>query len=149
MEEQRKKLLFVFVFSTYLPVFLLKFRSRELVGCRIWLCIQWVPTLHTFGGPQYPKNNKYLKNVMVLEFQLTRTYFGTFSYKAHFRPQISSNATRIIHLNCITEFIKKENVVFTGLLPLSLWLVDKLKLSPFHCLFNPPHSHFLSSCVHH
>ena len=30
-----KKLLFLFVFSTYLPVFLLKFRSRELVGCGI------------------------------------------------------------------------------------------------------------------
>ena len=30
-----KKLLFLFVFSTYIPVFLLKFRSRELVGCRI------------------------------------------------------------------------------------------------------------------
>jgi len=29
---------------------------------------------------------------LVLEFQLTKTYFGTFSYKAHFRPQISSNA---------------------------------------------------------
>ena len=29
--------------------------------------------------------------LLVLEFQLTKTYFGTFSYKAHFRPQISSN----------------------------------------------------------
>ena len=28
-----KKLLFLFVFLTYLPVFLLKFRSGELVGC--------------------------------------------------------------------------------------------------------------------
>ena len=91
----------------------------------------------------------FIEMLLVLEFQLTRTYFGTFSYKAHFRPQISSNATRIIHLNCTTEFIKKENLVFTGLLPLSLWLVDKLKLYPFHFLFNPPHSHFLSSCVHH
>ena len=31
--------------------------------------------------------------LLVLEFQLTKTYFGTFSYKAHFSPQISSNET--------------------------------------------------------
>ena len=30
-----KKNYFLFVFLTYLPVCLLKFRSRELVGCRI------------------------------------------------------------------------------------------------------------------
>ena len=63
MEEERKKLLFVFVFSTYLPVFLLKFRSGELVGCGIWFCIQRVPTLHTFDRPRYPKNKKYLKKL--------------------------------------------------------------------------------------
>ena len=54
-------LLFVFIFSTYLPVFLLKFRSGELVGCGIKSCIQRVPTRHTFDGPNYPKNKKYLK----------------------------------------------------------------------------------------
>ena len=56
-----KKLLFLFIFLTYLPVFLLKFRSRELVGYGIKFCIQRVPTRHTFDGPRYPKNNKYLK----------------------------------------------------------------------------------------
>ena len=65
MEEERKKLLFVFVFSTYLPVFLLKFRSRELVGCGIWFCIQRVPTLHTFDGPHYPKKRNTWKNMMM------------------------------------------------------------------------------------
>ena len=30
-----KKLLLLFVFSTYRPIFLLKFPSGELVGCRI------------------------------------------------------------------------------------------------------------------
>ena len=30
---------------------------------------------------------------MVLEFQLTKLIVGAFSYKAHFRPQISSNET--------------------------------------------------------
>ena len=56
-----KKLLFLFVFLTYLLVFLLKFQSGVLVGCRIKFRIQWVPTLHTFDGPCYPKNKKCLK----------------------------------------------------------------------------------------
>ena len=42
-------------------MFLLKFRSRELVGCIIWFCIQQVPTLHTFDRPCYPKNKKHLE----------------------------------------------------------------------------------------
>ena len=29
--------------------------------------------------------------ILVLEFQLTKFIVGAFSYKAHFRPQISSN----------------------------------------------------------
>ena len=33
----------------------------------------------------------FIQILLVLEFQLTKTYFGMFSYKAHFRPQISSN----------------------------------------------------------
>ena len=74
MEEERKKLLFVFVFSTYLPVFLLKFWSRELIGCRIKFHIQRVPTRHTFDGPRYPKNKKYLKkrddDVIITFFQV-------------------------------------------------------------------------------
>ena len=61
LEEEKKKTTFLFVFLTYLPVFLLKFRFRELVGCRIKFCIQWVPTWHTFYGPFYPKNKKCLK----------------------------------------------------------------------------------------
>ena len=36
-----KKLLFLFVFSTYIPVFLLKLWSGEPVGCIIWFRIQW------------------------------------------------------------------------------------------------------------
>ena len=56
----------MFVFSTYLPVFLLQFRSGELVGCRIWFRIQRVSTLHTFDGPCYPKNNKYLEKKVMM-----------------------------------------------------------------------------------
>ena len=33
----------------------------------------------------------FIEILLVLEFQLTKTYFGTFSYKAHFRPQTFSN----------------------------------------------------------
>ena len=33
----------------------------------------------------------FIEILLVLEFQLIKTYFGMFSYKAHFRPQISSN----------------------------------------------------------
>jgi len=69
-----KKLLFLFVFSTYLPVFLLKFRSRELVGCEIKFCIQRVLTRHTFDGTRNPKNKKYLKkcddDVIITFFQV-------------------------------------------------------------------------------
>ena len=56
-----KKTSFLFVFSTYLPVVLLKFRSGELIGWGIKFRIQRVPTQHTLDGPCYPKNKKYLK----------------------------------------------------------------------------------------
>ena len=55
----------MFVFLTYLPLFLLKFRLGDLVGCGIKFRIQRVCTQHTFDGPHYPKNKKYLKNTMM------------------------------------------------------------------------------------
>ena len=68
-----KKLLF-FVFSIYLPVFLLKFWSRDLVGCGIKFCIQWVPIWNTFDRLFYPKNKKYLKkhadDIIIMFFQV-------------------------------------------------------------------------------
>ena len=54
LEEEKKKTTFLFVFLTYLPMFLLKFQSGELVGCGIKFRIQQVPTQHTFDGPYYP-----------------------------------------------------------------------------------------------
>ena len=51
----------MFIFSTYLLVFLLKFQLGELFGCGIKFRIQRVPTWHTFDGPRYPKNKKYLE----------------------------------------------------------------------------------------
>ena len=51
----KKNYFFLFVFSTYLLVFLIKFQSADLVGCGIKFCIQRVPTRHTFDGPQKPQ----------------------------------------------------------------------------------------------
>ena len=61
----KKTPFFVCIFDIS-AVFLLKFRSGELVGCGIKFHIQRVPTLHTFDGPHYPKNKKYLKNVTMI-----------------------------------------------------------------------------------
>ena len=38
----------------------------------------------------------FIEILLVLEFQLTKFIVGAFSYKAHFRPQISSNEYIII-----------------------------------------------------
>ena len=67
---RKEKTTFLFIFLTYLLVFLLKFRSWDLVGCGIKLCIQQVPTLHTFDGPHYPKNKKYLKKMTMTSSSL-------------------------------------------------------------------------------
>ena len=45
----------------------------------------------------------FIEIILVLEFKLTKTYFGTFSYKAHFRPQISSNVQYMFI--CLNMFI--------------------------------------------
>ena len=65
----------MFVFLTYLRVFLLKFRSEELFACRLKFRIQQVPTLHTFDGPRYPKKKKYLKKH---DDDITITFFQVF-----------------------------------------------------------------------
>ena len=70
----KKPWLFLFVFLTYLSMFLLKFRSGEFVGCRIKFPIQWVPTRHTFDGPRYPKNKKYQKNEMMSSFHFLQVF---------------------------------------------------------------------------
>ena len=76
-----KKTTFLFVFSTYLPVFLFKFWAGDLVGCVIQFRIQRVPTLHTFDGPRYPKNKKYLKNVMMTSSSHFFKYFLFLGYR--------------------------------------------------------------------
>ena len=78
-----KKLLFLFVFSTYLLFFLLKFRLRELIGCGIRLHIQRVPTQNTFYGPHYPKNKKYSKK---RDYDIIITFFQVFLVFGVARP---------------------------------------------------------------
>ena len=51
-----KKLQFLFVFSTYLHVFSLKFRAGALIRCGFKFHIQQVVTIHAFGRPHFPKN---------------------------------------------------------------------------------------------
>ena len=75
MEEEKKKLFFLFIFSKYLPVILLKFWSWELVGCEIKFHIQQVPTRHTFDGSCYPWKKKYLKKVMMSSSSCFFKYF--------------------------------------------------------------------------
>ena len=58
---RKEKNYFVVSIFDISPRVLLKFRSEELFGCRIKFHIQRVPTRHTFDGPRYPKNKKYLK----------------------------------------------------------------------------------------
>ena len=60
-------------------MFLLKFRSGELVGCGIKFRIQRVLTQHTFDGPRYPKNKKFLKkcdNDVIITFFQVFLVFG-------------------------------------------------------------------------
>ena len=83
-----KKLLFCSYFRHI--SLLLKFRSGELVGCRIKFHIQRVPTRHNFDEPHYPKNKKYLKkNVMMMSSSHFFRYFRYFFryFKIKFRIQ--------------------------------------------------------------
>ena len=82
-----KKLHFLFVFSTYLSVFLLKFRSGELVGCGIKFRIQRVSIRHTFDGTRYPQNKKYLKKhdddiIIMFFFQIFLLFWVVGSVKS-------------------------------------------------------------------
>ena len=46
----------------------------------------------------------FIETLLVLEFQLTKFIIGAFSYKAHFRPQISSNVRWVGFKNYTTKF---------------------------------------------
>ena len=74
--KEKKKLILQLVSSIYLPMVLLKFQARALVGCQIQLHIQGVPTLHTFDRPHYMKNEKYMEKHM----QESETFFYVFFF---------------------------------------------------------------------
>ena len=40
--------------------------------------------------------DSFIEFLLLLEFQLTKFIFVVFSYKAHFRPQISSNVDKFL-----------------------------------------------------
>ena len=50
----------------------------------------------------------FIEILLVLEFQLTKFIVGAFSYKAHFRPQISSN-------EAVDEVVENAEIVMTTL----------------------------------
>ena len=61
----------------------------------------------------------FIEILLVLEFQLTKTYFGTFSYKAHFRPQISFNGKVTCFVKeCAVVMDQFETVIKINVLPL-------------------------------
>ena len=92
-----KNTTFLFVFLTYLLVFLLKIRSGKLIGCRIKLHIQWVPTRHTFDGPRYPKNKKYQKKC---DDDVIITFFLLFLVSGVARPMKSMQSGYSLDAEC-------------------------------------------------
>ena len=59
----------------------------------------------------------FIEILLVLEFQRTKFIVGVFSYKAHFRPQISSNALEIwssvpiLKTRCLLQIVKKNQTI--------------------------------------
>ena len=45
----------------------------------------------------------FIEILLVLEFELTKFIVGVFSYKAHFRPQISSNEAPVQNMLCTSS----------------------------------------------
>ena len=47
----------------------------------------------------------FIEILLVLEFQLTQFIVDAFSYKAYFRPQISSNDKTLIYMHIKTLYV--------------------------------------------
>ena len=79
----------------------------------------------------------FIEILLVLEFQLTKFIVGTFSYKAHFRRQISSNGItprekpriRIIFLCTIGALFRKNTCDVLGLMARPEAIEKRFKLS--------------------
>ena len=86
-----------------------KYAVRVLVGCRIKFYIQRVPTQHTFDGPRYPKNKKYLKkcddDVIITFFQVflvfgvagsIKSMLSEYSLDVEFNPMSSPDRKSVV-----------------------------------------------------
>ena len=53
----------------------------------------------------------FIEILLVLEFQVTKIIFGMFSYKAHSRPQISSNDYSTIYPTIWHQTFQRRGIV--------------------------------------
>ena len=95
MEEEKKKTTFFVCVFNISPDRNLSKNTRIYVentnknssfffsSCKIKLRIQQVPTRHTFDEPRYPKNKKYLKNVMMMS---SSHFFRNFLFLGYWGP---------------------------------------------------------------
>ena len=119
MEEENKKTTFLFLFSTYLIVFLLKFRLRELVGCGIKFRIQRVPTWHTFDGPHYPKNKKDLKKCdddIIMECNSTSNELSRLKFEQKHREICWKYKQKVVFFFSSSKFKKYYFIILTIIL---------------------------------
>ena len=75
----KKTTFFVCIFDISHCVFT-QISIRRARWWRIWFHIQRVPTRHTFDGPRYPKNKKYLRNMMMMSSSGFFRYFLILGY---------------------------------------------------------------------
>ena len=57
----------------------------------------------------------FTKIILVLEFQLTKFIVGSLSYKAHSRPQISSNGSGAFHVDVEHKLWSIRSLVIVSL----------------------------------
>ena len=71
----------------------------------------------------------FIEILLVLEFQLTKIFVGVFSYKAHFRPQISSNE-HLHHLEEVLNILHDQSL-FAKMSKCEFGLIDLLYIGHF------------------
>ena len=81
----------------------------------------------------------FIEILLVLEFQLTKFIVGTFSYKAHFRPQISSNESQHLEWK-LALFVNSTWKNLAPRLPCGWWAVpcSALPVSYYREVVPPP-----------
>ena len=73
----------------------------------------------------------FIEILLVTEFQLTKFTVGAFSYKAHFRPQISSNEEDCsgVRTKISSPYRLFSKLVVNTLSMLGFWVVQPLDLA--------------------